>query len=86
MGPKCEELNLSKSSPPCLTERTSMGCAATSLMGPHPDSCSAASLGQIVDAVSSFGVMERSGWVAAYGGKGTYPGPKPVHVYRVQSR
>ena len=29
---------------------------------PHPDSCSAASSGQIVDAVSSFGVVERSGW------------------------
>jgi len=32
-GSKCEELNLSKSGPPCLTERTSMRCAATSLMG-----------------------------------------------------
>jgi hypothetical protein len=29
---------------------------------PHSDSCSAASFGQIVDAVSSLGVMERSGW------------------------
>jgi hypothetical protein len=31
-GSKCEELNLSKSSPPCLNERTSAKCAATSLM------------------------------------------------------
>ncbi|WP_212453889.1 hypothetical protein [Bradyrhizobium japonicum] len=26
--------------------------------GPHPDSCSAASFGRIIDAVSSFAVME----------------------------
>ncbi|TCU66600.1 hypothetical protein EDE08_111158 [Bradyrhizobium sp. R2.2-H] len=32
-GSRCEELNLSKSGSQCLTERTSMGCAATSLMG-----------------------------------------------------
>ena len=33
LGSKCEELNLSKSSPPCPNERTSTKCVATSLMG-----------------------------------------------------
>jgi hypothetical protein len=33
-GSKCEELNLSKSGPPCLTERTSARCA-TSQMGQY---------------------------------------------------
>ena len=36
-GSKCEELNLSKSSPPCLAERTSIRCATTSLMGQKRD-------------------------------------------------
>ncbi len=33
LGSRCEELDLSKPGPPCLTERTSTRCAATSLMG-----------------------------------------------------
>src|SRR4051795_5623049 len=33
IGSQCEELNLSKSSPPCPNERTSTKYAATSLMG-----------------------------------------------------
>ena len=33
VGSKCEELNLSKSSPPCPNKRTSMRCATTSLLG-----------------------------------------------------
>jgi len=32
-GSKCEELNLSKFGLPCLGERTSVRCAATSVMG-----------------------------------------------------
>jgi hypothetical protein len=32
-GSQCKELNLSRSSPPCLTKRTSTKCAATSLKG-----------------------------------------------------
>ena len=34
-GPECEELNLSKSSPPLVAQRTSTSGAATSLMGQH---------------------------------------------------
>ena len=33
LGSKCEELNRSKSRPPCSTERTSTKRSATSLMG-----------------------------------------------------
>jgi len=32
-GPKCEELDVSKSGPPCLAKQTSMTWTATSLMG-----------------------------------------------------
>jgi hypothetical protein len=54
---------------------------------PHPDSCSAASFGQIVDPVSGLGGMERSGWRCRLRLKRHvgHPGPKPVQVYRVQS-
>jgi len=33
LGSKCEELNLSKFGLPCLGERTSVRCAATSVTG-----------------------------------------------------
>ena len=51
---------------------------------PHPDSCSAASFGQI--SRRDQGWRGRAG-VAAYGGKRHvgHPGPKPVQAYRVQS-
>jgi hypothetical protein len=38
VGSKCEKLNVSKSSPLCPIERTSMGHAGTSLMGQSPTS------------------------------------------------
>ncbi|MEY9161878.1 hypothetical protein ABIG04_010252 [Bradyrhizobium japonicum] len=41
VGSTCEELNLSKSSPQCLTEQTSLGRAAISLMGHERDTCQA---------------------------------------------
>jgi hypothetical protein len=42
IGSKYEELNVSKSGPPCLGEQTSMKRVATSLMGPLKTSSSVA--------------------------------------------
>src|SRR5947209_6741241 len=41
-GSKCEELRVSKSSPLCPNKRTFIRRGVTSLMGPFPDSCTAA--------------------------------------------